>query len=82
MDHNDNNPICTPSTIELCIYENHSLNTEVTAVNCSDPDSITLGGEADIVSGAGNDVVYGFGGGNINGSFAIDSVSNQQVYEY
>lgn len=43
MDHNDNNPVCYPPIIELCINESHPLNAEVTKVNCSDPDSTIVG---------------------------------------
>lgn len=74
MDHNDNNPICFPSTIEQCIYEDHPLNVEITRANCSDPDITIIG------SGADTDVVYGFSGGNINELFAIDLVSCQLVH--
>lgn len=55
--------------IRLSIDENYPLNTEVIKVNCTDPDSTVAGG-----SGA-PDVLYGFGGGNINETFAIDPVS-------
>ena len=79
VDHNDNNPICSPSTVLLSINESHALNTEITTVNCTDPDS-TISENAILGSTPDSDVVYGFSGGNINESFTIDPVRCQHVY--
>ena len=73
MDHNDNNPICSPSAIQLCINESHPLDTEVTTMNCTDPDS-TVAENAILGSTPDSNVIYGISGGNINETFTIDPV--------
>ena len=80
VDHNDNNPICSSSTVELCINESHPLSTEITTMNCTDPDS-TISENAILGSTPDNNVVYGFSGGNINRTFAIDPV-RYPIYNY
>lgn len=48
-------------------------------MNCTDPDS-TISDNAILGSTPDSNVVYGFSGGNINGTFAIDPVRYSHAY--
>jgi len=66
VDHNDNNPTCPPSGVQLCINESYPVGDEVTTVECPDPDN--------------DEVTFEFASGNIGGAFSINQVCGRYIY--